>query len=274
MSSSGWFVVREGEGTPVVLLHAGAGSSIQWTGFQQHLGDGYRTVAPDLPSHGKTPEPPGVSADNVVALLADGVAALAAAEREPVHLIGHSWGAILALSVAMTHPELLASVTLVEPVCFDALRLAGRLDLYAVARDEAVALAALTAVGEHERAIRLLLRQWGFGIWDVLSERQQRALVRSAPAVIGYGLLGGLRWQVTREALRAVRVPTLVVYGDEGPAACAPIAQLLAREIPGARGECIVGAGHMLPLTDAERFVPLVRGHIERVGQRGTQHTG
>jgi len=269
-----WFVVREGQGTPVLLLHAGAGSSIQWTGFRDLLGDGYRTIAPDLPSHGKTPEPEGVSADNVVTLLADGAAALAAAEGEPVHLVGHSFGALVGLSIAMRRPELLASLTLVEPVCFDALRLAGRLDLYAVARDEAVSLAALTAMGEHEHAIRLLLKQWGFGFWDNLSEKQQRALVRSAPAIIGYGMLGAVRWPVAREALRAVRVPTLLVYGDEGPAACGPIARLLAREIPGAREECIPGAGHMLPLTDAERFVGLVREHITRVGQRGTQHAG
>lgn len=274
MTATGWFVVREGAGAPVVLLHAGAGSSIQWTGFHGLLGDGYRTVAPDLPSHGKTSAPPGVSADNVVTLLADGAAALAAAEGEPVHLVGHSFGAIVALSIAMKRPELLASLTLVEPVCFDALRLAGRLDLYAVARDEAVSLAALTAAGEPEHAVRLLLKQWGFAFWDNLSEKQQRALVRAAPSVIGHGFLGAVRWPVSREALRALRVPTLVVYGDEGPEACGPIAQLLAREIPGARGVCIPGAGHMLPLTDADRFVGLLRDHLARVGQRGTRHTG
>lgn len=215
-----------------------------------------------------------MSADNVVTLLADGVAALAAAEGEPVHIVGHSFGAVVALSIAMRRPELLASLTLVEPVCFDALRLAGRLDLYAAARDEAVALAALTAAGDPERAIRLLLKQWGFGFWDNLSEKQQRALVRSAPAVIGYGFLGAVRWPVSRGALRAVRVPTLLVYGDEGPAACGPIAQLLAREIPGAREVCIPGAGHMLPLTDADRFVGLLREHIAHVRVRGTQHAG
>ena len=274
MPATGWFVVREGEGAPVILLHAGAGSSIQWMGFRSLLGEHYRTVAPDLPSHGKTPEPPGVSADNVVALLADGVAALAEEEGGEAHLIGHSFGAVVALAVAMKRPELVASLTLVEPVCFDALRLAGRLDLYAVARDEAVALAALTAVGESEHAIRLLLRQWGFGFWDNLSEKQQRALVRSAPAIIGYGLLGAVRWPVPREALRAVRVPTLVVYGDAGPEACGPIAKLLAREIPGAREECIPGAGHMLPLTDADRFGGLVRTHLAHVGERGTRHAG
>ena len=143
-------------------------------------------------------------------------------------------------------------------------------------RDAGVRRWRIELVREEPAEVERLVTAYRALVTGAITEQElwRRALVRSAPAVIGYGLLGGLRWQVTREALRAVRVPTLVVYGDEGPAACAPIAQLLAREIPGARGECIAGAGHMLPLTDAERFVPLVRGHIERVGQRGTQHTG
>jgi pimeloyl-ACP methyl ester carboxylesterase len=243
-------------------------------GYRSLLGTEYCTIAPDLPSHGKTPEPPGVSADNVVSCLAEGVVALAEREGREVHLVGHSFGAVVALASVLLRPDRFASLTLVEPVCFDALRLAGRFDLFATARDEAVALAALVAAGETERAIRLLLQQWGFGFWDVLSERQRHALVRAAPAIIGYGLLAAVRWPVSRETLRTVHVPTLLVYGDEGPEACAPIAKLLAREIPGAHAVCVQGAGHMLPITDRDRFAEIVRGHLSHVGERRVRHVG
>jgi pimeloyl-ACP methyl ester carboxylesterase len=260
-------VMTQGEGTPVLLVHAGAGSCSQWFGYAGLLGEQYKTVAPDLPGHGRTPVPPGVGSHDVVNHLADGIIALAEFQNEPVHLVGHSFGGVVSLCAAMRAPHLFASLTLIEPVCFDALRLNNHSELYAVAQSEVRELISLVDQNQHEEAMKALLAQWGFGFWDMLPEKQRRSLIASAPTVIGIGLVGALSWNVRAQALRALHVPTLLVYGDEGPAACGAVVHALAREIPNATEACVRGAGHMLPLTDRDALADLLRTHIQNVSQ-------
>lgn len=54
------FVLQEGEGTPVLLLHTAGQHGVQWRHVQAELAShGYRVVVPDLPGHGKSEPAPG-----------------------------------------------------------------------------------------------------------------------------------------------------------------------------------------------------------------------
>jgi pimeloyl-ACP methyl ester carboxylesterase len=101
-------------GPKIVLIHGSAqGSS---TGgdrhfvAQQKLGErGYQVIVPDRPGHGRSPapgRPDDAEADGawVVQLLGDGA-----------HLVGHSFGACVALAAAAMKPASVRSLTLIEP---------------------------------------------------------------------------------------------------------------------------------------------------------------
>lgn len=54
------FVLQEGEGTPVLLLHTAGQNGVQWRHVQSELASlGYHVVVPDLPGHGKSEPAPG-----------------------------------------------------------------------------------------------------------------------------------------------------------------------------------------------------------------------
>jgi pimeloyl-ACP methyl ester carboxylesterase len=106
--------IGAGTAPAVVLVHADAGRRQQWTGALQHLGRTRRAAALDLRGHGASQFPAnrdlsyeGRAAD--IAALLDVLAA------ERVVLVGHSGGAIAALTCATRHPSRVAGLVLLDP---------------------------------------------------------------------------------------------------------------------------------------------------------------
>jgi pimeloyl-ACP methyl ester carboxylesterase len=98
---------------PAVFVHGLGGSSLNWTTLGHLLSDSVRGIAPDLPGFGRTPP----AARGGINDQADVVAQLWDAEfgDEPVHLFGNSMGGAIAVRLAASRPERVASLTLVSP---------------------------------------------------------------------------------------------------------------------------------------------------------------
>ena len=96
-----------GDGLPVVFLHGLFGSSQNWVGMGNRLADLGHCLLVDLRNHGDSPHA-------ATHTLADCVQDLADWSRlhapDPLRLIGHSMGGLVAMGFALTHPELTAGV--------------------------------------------------------------------------------------------------------------------------------------------------------------------
>ena len=102
-----------GDGVPVLLLHGFGADLNSWMFTQPALAEGRRTFALDLPGHGGSSKDVGAGD---AARFTDAVeAALAALEIERVHLVGHSMGGAVAVSLAARRPERVATLTLIAP---------------------------------------------------------------------------------------------------------------------------------------------------------------
>ncbi len=91
-----------GAGDPVLLVHGFAGAASNWVEIAPELARTHRVLVPDLPGHGRSAPLPGAP---TAAAYADSVAAIA--EREglwPAHVVGHSFGGLLALRLAVDRP--------------------------------------------------------------------------------------------------------------------------------------------------------------------------
>src|SRR5215210_3605377 len=113
--------VAGGEGAPVLLLHGSASSSAMWNPAIEILKPRFRAIAPDLIGYGRTDSWPAghdFSLDEEVRLIAP----LIAAAARPSHVVAHSYGGAVALRLAVAHPALIRSLTLIEPVAFYLLR--------------------------------------------------------------------------------------------------------------------------------------------------------
>ena len=100
-------------GVPVVFLHGFASDSASWYPLFKHLSRKRTTLAVDLPCHGKSPV--GMAQD-LTTLKASVVAALHAQDITEAHLVGHSLGAAVAMSLAADTSLSIRSMALLAPV--------------------------------------------------------------------------------------------------------------------------------------------------------------
>jgi pimeloyl-ACP methyl ester carboxylesterase len=107
------FASDAGPGAPGVLLHHGLASSQRiWDLMAPALARRHRVVTFDARGHGRSAKPPSGYGFEMVA--ADAVAVARATKlRRPV-IVGHSWGAMVALEVAVRHPKGFSGVVLID----------------------------------------------------------------------------------------------------------------------------------------------------------------
>lgn len=99
-----------GEGTPLVMIHAGVADSRQWNNEFVSFSESYRVVRYDLRGYGKS-EP----VDGEFSHLRDLVALLDALKiQEPVAIMGCSMGGGLAMDFALTHPSRVKALIMVD----------------------------------------------------------------------------------------------------------------------------------------------------------------
>jgi pimeloyl-ACP methyl ester carboxylesterase len=241
-----------GSGPAVVCLHSSGSSSAQWKALTGRLARGHRVISPDFLGHAGSPAP-AAGGGTVLEQDAAQVAAIAAAHGR-VHVVGHSYGAAVALRLASTHPRLVRSMVLYEPVVFGALDGGGA---------DAPLWQEITQVGRtivmHARLRRLLasarlfVDYWsGTGSWPALGASRQVTVALRMPTVAAH-FSALFAWQ-PMAALRNLRVPLLLVHGERTRRVAAVVAARLAEALPAAERLRLGGAGHMGPLTHAGEF--------------------
>ncbi|MFW8635193.1 alpha/beta fold hydrolase [Cribrihabitans pelagius] len=241
----------------VLAVHCSLAHSGAWRGLAAEMDAEITLTGFDLLSHGRSPDWDG--GGNYQSL---NVAAGLELLREPVDLLGHSFGATVALRMAAARPELVKSLTLIEPVLFAVARV-DQPEMLAAMEEESGPIDAAWEAGDVELATRLFNRMWGPGEprWPYLPEQLRAAMMRAMPVIpASYRTLyhddtGTLE----PETLARVTMPALVVAGDVSPKVMPEIARGLARRLPEARAEIVAGAGHMLPVTHPGEGARLLR---------------
>lgn len=242
-------------GRQVLALHCSLAHAGAWSGLAAAL-PGISLVAPDLPGHGR-------SADwNPARDLHDTATAMAVALAEKmggkVDLLGHSFGATIALRLALERPDLLCSLVLIEPVLFSAVQRAGAPEF----DDFAAGYAQVTEAILHDpaRAAALFHGVWGHGDFASLPALQRDYMIRRMPLVAGQNpvLLEDAPGLTVPGRLEALALPVLLLEGAASPPVIGAIQRVLAARLPDARRLVVPGAGHMLPITHA----PQVAQHI------------
>ncbi|PIE11657.1 MAG: alpha/beta hydrolase [Rhodobacterales bacterium] len=235
-------VARRGEGPPEwLMLHCTLARHEALLRLAGML-PGHVTLF-DWPSHGRSEDPPEGRDlhDHCTAIAADLL-------EDGAHIVGHSFGATVALRLALEQQRV-SALTLIEPVLFSAA--VGAPGYIQHGGDYAPVEAAIAA-GDTEAAARAFLDTWGMGVpWEAMPERLQREALRgfhyvpdSAPALHhdGPGLLAPGR-------LEALDIPVTLIAGAQSHPVIADIHAALAERLPNARSVVIEGAGHMVPIT-------------------------
>ncbi len=101
-----------GSGTPLLLLHGFPDSRKMWhTISPLFTANNYKVIAPDLRGYGDSPMPIKKADYKVDLIVADLVELLKAHNiTEPICLMGHDWGSVIAWCFALAHPDLVQRV--------------------------------------------------------------------------------------------------------------------------------------------------------------------
>lgn len=237
------------------LAHGGA-----WARLARRLADRYHLTAFDMVGHGAGP-PGDRDLDYHDQATAQAMAHLTGA---PVHLVGHSFGATVALRAAIEAPDRVASLTLIEPVLFAAAPdgPSKRGNAETLGR-----MGPMIAAGDGMGAARLFLSVWGAGEdFDALPPAQaarmadQMWMIPAQRAALHDDAAGLL------PRLGRIACPVLLVEGAMSPPVIADILDRLEAGLPSATRARIGGAGHMAPITHAEDVAKALAGFLDRIG--------
>jgi pimeloyl-ACP methyl ester carboxylesterase len=259
------FAQTAGDGPAVLCLHANASSSSQWRGLMERLAPRFTVTAADSYDSGKSPSWPSkhvIGLKDEAALMQP----LLDAADGPVVLVGHSFGAAVALMLALANPRKVRALAIYEPTLFwliDAERPAPN-DADGI-RNACRAASEALDEGDPDRAAQHFIDYWmGEGAWAATPERRRPAISEA---------IGNIRrWDhaltLERTSLAdfaTLDIPVLLMTGARSTASAHGAARLLASTVPAVETVSFEGLGHMGPVTHPEPVNQAIEAFLDRI---------
>lgn len=235
--TAGMCIEQQGDGPAVILLHGLGATSNSFQPLMPALG-GRRVIRPDLPGAGRSPTPrAGLDLRGLVDAVLRMADELGVREAD---LVGHSFGSLIAQHVAQARPALARTLTLFGPLIEPA-----------------------DAARERLRARAGLAREQGM---DVVGEQMAAGGLASGAAETNAAAVAFVRESHMRqdaegfaqncEALAgahradpgALKMPVLIVTGEEDGVGPPSVAHQLADELAQGRAVVLPGCGHWTPI--------------------------
>ena len=247
---AGLHVYESGQaGQPLLLfLHGSPLSGRMWLPQLERLTD-FHSLAPDLPEHGLSSEVRPFSMEDVVRRLA--ILVRGAAPGGGAHVIGQSFGGVVAQALMVREPGMLDRVILTGT----SARMSGL--LYGLLR---------LSLALNRPLLRLLssgslaaLVRWQTGIPRAVSPLIEEDLKKVDPDSLSRFILATYGAIVTPTQGRS---PVLVLVGEKETPVARSMARRLWRTIPRAHGAWVRGLGHVWNLQDPDLFVDVVRAWV------------
>ncbi len=259
------FFREAGTGPGVVCLHANASSSGQWRDLMDVLAPDFHVFAPDSYDSGRGPSWPS----DLVISLRDEAALLEpvfARAGSPFAMVGHSYGAAIALIAALANPGRVRAMALYEPTLFALLDAERPPPNEAEGIRQAVANASLALdAGNQDAAAGHFIDYWmGPGAWQRTPDQRKPPIAASVRNVRRWA--HALLTEPTPiEAFRMLDVPVLYMTGARSTPSAHGVARLLADALPRVERVEFEGLGHMGPVTDPEPVNDVIARFLARV---------
>lgn len=250
------YIEQGNGGETIVFIHGAVSDFRTWTEQFNAFSKDYRVISYSRRSHY-----PNENDSNYTRALhtTDLVGFLKALNLEKAHLVGHSYGASIALMAAVQNPELVESLVLGEPSPFPALFDEEEIPLLSEQKKGFDIAARLAKIGDKKAAVREFLHIIvGIDVLGLLPAARRRVVLENAgtllPMLQNYydsPLISG-------EDLRNVKVPTLLVTGELSPAIARLSNKMIKRNLPNAEIAVLKGASHGLQMENPGSFNQMV----------------
>ncbi len=253
---------EQGEGQPIVLVHGGLGDYRSWS---RQVSERYRVI-----SYSRRYHYPNSSSDGPIDYsyrrhVADLVALIRALGLASAHLVGDSYGAVVATLVAMEHPDMVNSLILCEPGFFTILsnsqdRVSLRLHRIALR-----VVQKLSENGEHELAVREYLKiVIGNDVFDQLALETQLVINQNAH-ILGPMLRTYFEpTDLDHVSARKITSPTLLITSEYTPGIYKAITRELNNRLPAAESILLPRSARDLHLEGPQEFGTTIVDFLSR----------
>jgi len=241
-------IMRGGEGEPLVFLHGASGASV-WAPWMEALSAHHEVIVPEHPGFGASDTPDWL--DTIGDLAYFYLDAMEALGLERVHLVGNSLGGWIALELAVRDSSRLKTLTLVAPA---GIRVKGvrKGDMFLWSPEET----ARNLFHDKELAERMIAAM-------PTQEEAQMVGLKNRLMTAKLGWQPRLFNPDLHKWLHRVKVPTLILWGDDDrviPPAYGPAFEEL---LPQARLQVVEACGHLPHVEKPEAFARSVTRFIE-----------
>jgi pimeloyl-ACP methyl ester carboxylesterase len=227
-----------------MLVHGSWGDATSWEAVVGPLAERFEVTTWDRRGHSRSHD--GNSPGRLHEDAADLAALIEHLGRAPIHVVGNSYGASIALTLVTTRPDLVVSVAVHEPPLFALLEDTDDQTLAAALATTDRALASvieLLEAGDHPGAARCFVDTVAFGpgAWDQLPGPIQQVFVTNAATYLDEcrdpdGL------SIDCSALATTTVPLSLSHGTDSPTLFPAVIRELATLVPTAHVEVLNGA--------------------------------
>ncbi len=260
----GLHYTRQGEGTPVVLVHGFAASNFDWSYLAPELlENGYQVLAPDLIGHGNSIHSIPKSGYTFRVLYEHFIDWINTQEcKQRVTLIGHSLGGSITLNYVIQNPSLVRNVILINPY-YDKNQLNPFLR-YISGNPEPYRKALQIAPPWLIQLIVSLDIRGLVHYEDSTRKQKAKDVTRAAPEIVY--IPGSIPYLSSQ--LSDIQSPTCVIWGTNDSTLKPKSFPELVNAIPSASGKPIPGAGHQPHLSRSDQLNRIV---LDFLGQQSSQ---
>ncbi len=253
---------ESGSGPVIVLVPGSCSTGAAWRPIIAALGGRFRCVTTSLLGYGGTAERRTAS-DPSISHEADILESVIRRAGGRVHIVGHSFGGLSAVAVALRERVPLASLTVLEAPAPEVLRAAEEHQHYRAFRDMTDAYFADFEGGNAEAIASMIDFYGGRGTYASWPPRVRAYAVDTTPVnILDWASAYG--FPLSQRALAAIDIPSLVLWGADSHPAAQRANELLATWIKGASRGAITGAAHFMIATHAELVAALIAEHVNR----------
>jgi pimeloyl-ACP methyl ester carboxylesterase len=251
-----------GIGPTIVLVPGSCSTGAVWRPVISAWDNQFRAVTTSLLGYGATDERRTAS-DPAITYEAEAVEAVIRRAGGRVHLVGHSFGGLVALAVTLRGRVALESLTIIEAPAVTVLKESKEEQHYQAFRQMSDAYFAAFEEGQPEAVKMMIDFYGGVGCFASLPARVRAyAVTTTATNILDWASAYG--FPLTAETLANVRLPTLVVLGDMSNPAVQRANALLSQRIGGATLDAIGGAAHFMIATHAIEVAQSIATHVHR----------
>ncbi len=252
---------ERGSGPAVVLVPGSCSTGAAWRPVIAALGEGFRTITTSLPGYGGTAERRS-DGDQSIERVAEAVEAVVERAATSVHLVGHSFGGLVAAIVALRGRVALRSLAVLEAPAVMMLRHCPEdQPLHDAFRQFHRGYAAAFESGDREAVGRMIDFYGGAGTFGTWPERVRSYAMQTTAANLR-DWQSAFGCQLSPQSFAEMRLPALVAWGGDSHPAAQRANARLAAAINDARTAVIPGARHFMIATHAKEVAELVSQHV------------